>query len=86
MLRKLLCHGSIVISVMYFVFFGIDRVNTAMCFIDNEITKVLLVVLGVFSIINACILIHEDRVRERRRQRRLEQKRQEKETVSRKRR
>lgn len=75
MLRKLFCHGAIVISVMYFVFFGIDRVNTAMCFIDNEITKVLLVVLGVLSIINAGILIHEDRARERKRQRRLEQKR-----------
>lgn len=71
MLRKLFCHGAIVISVMYFVFFGIDRVNTAMCFIDNEITKVLLVVLGVISIINSCVIIRGDRVRERKRQAKL---------------
>lgn len=77
MLRRLLCHGAIVISGMYFVFFGIDRVNSAMSFIDNDITKVLLVILGVISIINACMLIREDRARERRRQRRLEQKAQE---------
>lgn len=71
MLRKLFCHGAIVISVMYFVFFGIDRVNTAMCFIDNEITKVLLVVLGVISIVNSCVIIRDDRVRERKRQAKL---------------
>lgn len=85
MLRKLFCHGAIVISVMYFVFFGIDRVNSAMSFIDNDITKVLLVVLGVLSIINACILIHEDRVRERKRQRRLEQRRAGEQRVARRR-
>lgn len=71
MLRKILPHAAIILSAMYFVFFGIDRVNTAMCFIDNEITKVLLVVLGVISIVNSCVIIRDDRVRERKRQAKL---------------
>lgn len=71
MLRKILPHAAIILSAMYFVFFGIDRVNTAMCFIDNEITKVLLVVLGVISVINSCVIIRDDRVRERKRQAKL---------------
>jgi len=65
-MRKLFSHAAIIISVMYLVFFGIDRVNTAMCFIDNEITKYLLVVLSLLSIINACVLIGGDRKKRRR--------------------
>ena len=71
MLRKILPHAAIVISAMYFVFFGIDRVNSAMAFIDNDITKVLLVVLGVISIANSFMLIADNRKRERRHQARL---------------
>lgn len=71
MLRKLLPHAAIIISVMYFVFFVIDRINSAMAFIDNDMTKVLLVVLGVISIINAFFLIRDNRARERKRQAKL---------------
>lgn len=70
MLRKLLPHAAIILSLMYFVFFGIDRVNTAMDFINNDITKFLLVALGVIAVIDAMLLIHDDRRRERARQRR----------------
>lgn len=74
MLRKLLPHAAIVISVMYFVFFFIDRVNTAMAFINNDITKVLLFILCVISIFNAVLLISMNRRAERaRRRRRREQ-------------
>lgn len=68
MLRKLLPHVAIIISGMYFVFFCIDRVNSAMGFIDNGLTKGLLVVLGVVSVINAVFLIRDNRRKERRRQ------------------
>ena len=47
MLRKILPHAAIILSMMYFVFFCIDRVNSAMAFINNDITKWLLVILGV---------------------------------------
>lgn len=67
MLRKLLPHVAIVISGMYFVFFFIDRVNSAMAFINNNITKGLLFVLCVVSICNSIRLICIDRRMERRR-------------------
>lgn len=70
MLRKLLPHAAIVISAMYFVFFFIDRVNSAMAFINNGITKGLLFALCVISILNSVRLISIDRRAERARQRR----------------
>ena len=68
MLRKLLPHAAIILSLMYFVFYAIDRVNPVMAFIDNEITKALLVLLGAIACANAVLLIRDDRARERKRQ------------------
>lgn len=42
-------HCAILISNMYIVFFLIDRVNTAMGFIDNGLTKGLLTIMCLFS-------------------------------------
>ena len=67
---KLLPHAAIVISIMYFVFFFIDKVNQPMAFINNNITKGLLFVLCVISILNAISLIRIDRQRERQGQQR----------------
>lgn len=60
-------HAVIIISLMYFVFFFIDRVNSPMAFINNDITKVLLFILCVLSIFNSVRLISADRRAERRR-------------------
>lgn len=68
MLRKILPHAAIILSMMYFVFFCIDRVNSAMAFINNNITKWLLVILGVISIYNAVLLIVEDQKRAERKE------------------
>ncbi len=67
-LRKLLPHAAIILSMMYFVFFFIDRVNSAMSFIDNDITKALLFLLGVIAIVESVLLIRGDRAEERKRQ------------------
>ena len=75
MLRKLLPHGAIVISGMYFVFFFIDKVNSPMAFINNDITKVLLLILCVISVINALFLIRDDRRRVRQQEERARQMR-----------
>lgn len=48
-LFKLAPHAAILIGNMYYVFWGIDRVNKAMNFIDNEYTKFLLVLLCIAS-------------------------------------
>lgn len=77
MLRKFLPHIAIILSGMYFVFYGIDRVNSAMAFIDNELTKGLLVVLGVISILNALFLIRDNRAKERKRQAKLRKAKEE---------
>ena len=61
MLRKILPHVSIVLCNMYIVFFLIDRVNSAMAFIDNGITKVLLLILSIISIVNSSFLIADER-------------------------
>lgn len=70
MLRKLLAHCAIIISLMYVVFFCIDLVNPAMGFIDNSITKPLLLVLVIISIINSIQIIAAERKLLRRRMRR----------------
>lgn len=75
MLRKLLPHAAIILSAMYFVFFFIDKVNSAMAFIDNDITKALIFALGVIAIVNAVQLIRDERERERRYQQALRQRR-----------
>lgn len=49
LLFKLAPHAAILIGNMYYVFWGIDRVNKTMNFIDNEYTKFLLVLLCIAS-------------------------------------
>lgn len=74
MLRKILPHAAIIISMMYFVFFFIDRVNSAMAFINNGMTKGLLFILCIITIINALMLIADDRRRTRARRRSVSQR------------
>lgn len=52
-----LAHAAIVLSGMLMVLLAIDRVNEAMMFIDNDITKALLWVLCIVSILNAARLL-----------------------------
>jgi len=58
-LRAMLPHGAILIANMYIVFFLIDRVNTAMNFIDNGLTKGLL--LAMCLIVLADVLLPRPR-------------------------
>lgn len=64
-LMKLAPHAAILIGNMYYVFWGIDRVNRSMNFIDNPYTKFLLVILIACSGLNDVRLtyIHLDRLR-----------------------
>lgn len=69
-IKKLLAHCAIIISGMYIVFFFIDRVNPAMGFIDNDITKPLLLALALIAIINAIQVIAAERKKLRSKMRR----------------
>lgn len=60
-IEKLLPHVTIILSLMFIVFFCIDRVNEKMAFINNDISKWLLAVLAVLSIITSIALIRRQR-------------------------
>ena len=75
MLRKLLPHAALILSAMYLVFFCIDRVNSAMLFINNPITKGLLLALCTVCAVESVWLIRDDRRAQRRRAARRAKKR-----------
>lgn len=63
-LKRLLPHAAILICNMYVVFFLIDRVNKAMNFIDNGLTKGLLLALCLIGLWNAGSLSRGSRRRQ----------------------
>ncbi|MDD3243735.1 MAG: hypothetical protein PHD32_08440 [Eubacteriales bacterium] len=65
MLRKIIPHATIILATMMLVFFCIDRVNTAMAFINNDITKWLLCLFSICAIATSVYLIASDRRRRR---------------------
>ena len=56
-LERLAPHAAILICNMYVVFFLIDRVNPAMNFIDNRLTKGLLLVMCALALYNGYRLL-----------------------------
>ena len=70
MIRKIIPHATIVLCNMYVVFYLIDRVNPAMEFITNNITKFLILLMCILSTVNAVMLI-----RVHRRQKMMQQRR-----------
>ncbi len=63
--RRLLPHATIVLSNMFIVFFILDKFNPVMGFINNTISKVLLLIFCVLSTFSCILLIAADRKRER---------------------
>ncbi len=61
MFKKILPHICIIISVMMLVFYVIDRFNSAMNFIDNDIFKTLLLIYIVVAIASSVYLIADNR-------------------------
>ncbi|GHU66727.1 hypothetical protein FACS1894184_05350 [Clostridia bacterium] len=47
--RKYLSHALVILSSMFVVFFALDIRNPAMAWIDNRITKTLLIIFAVAS-------------------------------------
>jgi hypothetical protein len=60
-LQSLLPHGVIILSLMFAVFLVLDEYNPMMQFVDSAISRVLLGLLALFSILNACLLIQIQR-------------------------
>ena len=62
MLKKLIPHICIIISLMMLTFFILDKFNPGMNFVGNEIFKVLLFIYGIATIIaSACLIIYNRR-------------------------
>jgi len=53
-LRRALPHFTLILSLMMITFFVIDRFNESMAFLNNSITKWLLLVFALFS---ACLSV-----------------------------
>ena len=63
-IRKILSHLVVILGGMFLTFFCIDRVNTAMAFIDNEISKWLLFCFSLIAMALAIINLVTIRRRE----------------------
>lgn len=59
-LRRLLPHAVLILSLMMLVLFCIDTVNGAMAFLNNAVTKHLLALLAFFAGILAVLCIFND--------------------------
>lgn len=56
-LQSLLPHGVIILSLMFAVFLVLDEYNPMMQFVDCVLSRALLGLLALLSIVTACLLI-----------------------------
>ena len=65
-MKKILNHSAIILPLFYLTLFVIDKINSAMQFIENDITKALILVLAAVSTVNAIFAISADRKKRKR--------------------
>ena len=66
-LKKIIPHLNIVFSSMFIVFYVIDRVNSAMNFLTDPLSKAVLLAFCIVSIVTSVLLIAMQRKEMRRR-------------------
>jgi len=54
---SLIPHGTIILAVMMITFYITDRYNRPMAFINNDLTKVLLLIMSVLIIVQSVYMI-----------------------------
>lgn len=62
-LADLLPHASLILSLMMITFLITDKYNRAMAFINNDITKTLMLILAVLVIVQSVLMIRDSRRR-----------------------
>ena len=67
-MRTLTGHGTIILAIMYLALLIADHYNPTMDFINNGVTKVLILILCMLSAYNAGLVISRERTRVRRRE------------------
>lgn len=60
-MKKYIAHSAIILSLFYLTLFVIDRINRPMLFIENDITKALILVLAFVSTLNSIGIISDER-------------------------
>lgn len=60
-IKRVLPHISIILSGMMVIFFVIDKLNAAMTLMSNDMTKALLFLLSIVTIIVSAMLISRQR-------------------------
>ncbi|MGI6316316.1 MAG: hypothetical protein ACOX17_06560 [Christensenellales bacterium] len=60
-MKKLIPHITIILALMFTVFFIIDMVNSAMNFVGNDISNVLRLLFCASAVITSVIAIQEIR-------------------------
>lgn len=61
MFQKILPHLLIVLSIVMLVFLVIDQVNAAMAFINNQGTKIIMMIYSVLVLVLAALYAAEHR-------------------------
>ena len=61
MLKKILPHFCIILSVVMLVFLITDQVNSAMAFIKNQGTKVIMIVFSLLVLLMSILYIADQR-------------------------
>ncbi len=61
LLKKILPHVLIVLSVVLLVFLVIDQINSAMVFINNQATKIIMFVQVFVALLLAGVYIADSR-------------------------
>lgn len=61
MIKRALPHICLVIALMMLVFYTLDRYNSAMNFIDNDIFKMLLLLFSLLVIVSSFLTIRDHR-------------------------
>ncbi len=67
-MKTLAGHGTIVLTLMYVTLMIVDHYNPAMDFINNSVTKTLLLILCLFAVYNAVLVLSRERARVRQRE------------------
>lgn len=75
-IKTIVPHSCIVLSLLFITLLIVDKVNGAMNFIGNPITKGLLMLFSLLVIAAACLLIHENRKSIRNRYKRMDSQRE----------
>jgi hypothetical protein len=67
-MKTLAGHGSIILTLMFVTLLIVDRYNPTMDFINNNVTKALILLLCLFSVYDAVLVLSGARARVRRRE------------------